>query len=186
MADIILIAVIALFSYIGAKRGLIRTLVGILSTAVSLFVSMALYRPVAMALSNSPVGDYVREYITKLAAEKTGDMLSIIGNSAIEAPTMLVINIISFAVVVVLTKVIISLVAGIMNVASKLPIIRQANALLGFSAGVISGLLVCYIAIGIIGAFETEESIIAAAQAIKDSLIASSLYEGNIIKEFLS
>lgn len=186
MVDIVFIAIIVLFAYIGAKRGLIRTLIGLLTTGVSLVLSMMLYKPVSLALANSALGDTVRENIEKFIVENTGSAASLIHNGAITASSQIVINAISFVLIVILSKVIISIVVSIVNIASKLPVIRQANSLLGLVIGVISGVVICYIAIGVIGAAETEGSLSNIAQQIKDSIVASSFYYDNVITEILS
>lgn len=186
MIDIIFVAIIILTAYIGAKRGLIRTLMGIFATAISAVLSMLLYRPVALILSDSGVGDTVRTYIEKIISENAGNINASMIQSTVEASSQLVIDAISFAAVILLSKIIISVVARAMNIVAKFPLIRQANSLLGLVVGVISGVLICYIAVGIVGAaaqYETAENIV---RAIENSNIALYFYQNNVITDILS
>lgn len=186
MIDIIFVAIIILTAYIGAKRGLIRTLMGVLTTAVSAVLSMVLYRPVALILSDSGVGNALRVYIEKIINENAQNINALMIQSTVEASTRLVVDAISFAVVIILSKIIISVVARAMNIVAKFPLIRQANSLLGLVLGVISGILICYISIGILGAavqYETAENIV---RAIENSNIALYFYQNNVITDILS
>lgn len=183
MADIIFAALIIVMAYIGAKRGFIRTLMGLSSTVLSLIISMLLYRPVSLFLSASPLKDAVRTYIEKFANENADGISALLLCSSTEAAVQIVIDAIGFAAVIILAKIIISIVGGMLNVISKLPVIHQANSLLGLAIGAISGALICYIAVGVIGAVAGNSEI---SKVIENSILVSYLYENNIITEILS
>lgn len=182
MADIIFAALILLMAYLGAKRGLIRTLIGLSSTVISLIISMLLYRPVSLFLSASPLKDAVQSYIEKIVSEKGNELSALLLQSSTEAASQIVIDVISFVAVIILAKIIISLVGGMLNVISKLPVIHQANSLLGLIIGAVSGIVICYIAVGVIGAVAEHSQI---SKAIENSILVSYLYETNIITEIL-
>ncbi len=182
MADIIFAALIIVMAYIGAKRGFIRTLMGLSSTLLSLIISMLLYRPVSIFLSTSPLKDTVRTYIEKFVSEKGNDLSVFLLQNSIEAASQIVIDAISFAAVIILAKIIIGVVGRALNVISKLPVIHQANSLLGLIIGVVSGIIICYIALGVIGAAAEHSQI---SKAIENSMIVSYFYENNIITEIL-
>ena len=55
MADIILILIIAIFAYSGARRGLVKTIFGVASTLLSLVLSIMLYNPVSRMIYNSRI-----------------------------------------------------------------------------------------------------------------------------------
>lgn len=186
MFDIIFIMLIVLLASLGAKRGLVKTLMGLASTALSLIVSVVFYRPVSLALTSSPLGEAVREYIEKLAAEKMGNIpIALLGNG-IELSSQLVIDAISFSVVIILSKIIITVLTGVLGIISKLPVIKQANSLLGMLAGILSGAFICYIAVGIITVAAESGSLTDIAQMMDKSLIAAILSENNIIVNVLS
>ncbi len=187
MADIALVLIIALFMLWGSKRGLIRTLVGAASTLLSLILSMVLYRPVSQFLYSSSVGDSVRAYVNELLVKNaSGNAQLLINDALVEAASMIVMNVISFGAVIIIVKIAVSLLACVANITAKLPVLKQANSLLGMAAGALSGILVCYIVIGIVAALGGNEALSGAAQSIEKSYLAINLYEDNIVAEVLS
>lgn len=187
MADIILIVIIAFFAYMGAKHGLIKTLFGAVSTLISLVLSMLLYRPVSELLYNSTFGNSIKEFAGKLLAERMEQTAQLfLLDKAVETTAVLVMNVISFVIVIVAVKLIVIILANVLNIASKLPVIKQANKLFGMVAGALSGILVCYIIIGIVAALGGEENVSALQESIKSSFLAVNMYNNNLIKDVLS
>lgn len=182
MADIILIAILIIFAYVGAKRGLIKTLVGIASTVLSVILSMLLYNPVSEILYESSLGDSVKEYVREfLVGKAEGAAKLLITDAAVETASVLMMNIISFVVVIIASKVLIILISKILNIAAKFPVIKQANKLLGMLAGIISGILICYIAIGIIMTLSPEGNALAIKESVENSYLAVKLCDKNMI-----
>lgn len=197
MADIILILVIVLSAYTGSKRGFIRSLVGMASTIASLFISMILYNPVSNYIYNSSFGKNIEEAVAKFFEKnppvETTQIPSLLSNGAqaitdgaTKTVTLIIIGILSFILVAVLSKLVIKVVMIIMNVASKLPIIKQANSLLGAVVGAISGALVCYVFIGVIATLEASQSTMLITEMIKKSNIAILFYYDNYIANMLT
>ena len=186
MADIILALVIAVFALRGAKRGFARSVVGVISTVLSIAVSIFLYHGVAEIIYTSPIGETVRKGIEGFLAENTSGAMSGLINmqGGIDALTMLSVNAISFAVVIILSKIIVSFVAGTVNVAARLPIIKQANSLLGMAVGILSGCVFCYIAAGVLSAMGANFP--SVIEMIENSIVARIFYENNLITNILS
>lgn len=196
MADIILILVIVLSAYTGSKRGFIRSLVGMASTIASLFISMILYNPVSNYMYNSSIGKSIEEAVAKFFEKnppvETTQIPSLLSNGAqaitdgaTKTVTLIIIGILSFILVAVLSKLVIKVIMVVMNVASKLPIIKQANSLLGAFVGAISGALVCYVFIGVIATLEANQSTMLITEMIKKSNIAILFYYDNYIANIL-
>ena len=183
MADIIFAALVLLMAYWGAKRGFIRTLMGLSSTLLSLIISMLLYRPVSIFLSASPLKDTVRTYIEKFVNENVDAVSAFLLQNSMDTASQIVIDALSFAAVIILAKIIIGIAGRALNVIAKLPVIHQANSLLGLIIGAISGILICYIAVGVIGVTAEHSQI---SKEIENSMIVSYLYQNNIITELLT
>jgi len=103
-----------------------------------------------------------------------------------EPTSMIIVNIISFLLIIIVIKILLSVLVNSLNLIAKLPIIKQANALLGLCTGFLSGLLISYIAIGIIGALSGNDFVFSMQQHIRTSYIAEMMYEGNIVTNILS
>lgn len=187
MADIILIIFIALFAAAGAKKGLIKTLFGAVSTIISIVLSMAFYNPVSEILIKSSAGDLIRNSVSEIIKEKiqAGQQLPVFEQS-VETLTALVINAISFVIVILAVKMLIMIASNVLNIVSKFPVIKQANKLLGMAAGVLSGILVCYIVIGVIATPGAEGNVKILQESIENSYLAVNLYENNMIAKVLS
>lgn len=197
MADIILVLVIVLSAYTGSKRGFIRSLVGMASTIASLFISMILYNPVSNYMYNSSIGKSIEEAVAKFFEKnppvETTQIPSLLSNGAqaitdgaTKTVTLIIIGILSFILVAVLSKLVIKVIMVVMNVASKLPIIKQTNSLLGAFVGAISGALICYVFIGVIATLEANQSTMLITEMIKKSNIAILFYYDNYIANMLT
>ena len=186
MADIILVAALLIFVHIGAKKGLIRTLFGAISTLLSLFLTAFIYHPFSQILQNSAVGDYVRKLVEKSFEQKIqeGAIIPLL-NEVTKSTSTIIINIISFIIIIIATRLILSLLSRVLNIASKLPLIKQLNSILGMIAGAVSGILICYIIIGIIGALNGEGNISIMQKSIENSYIAIKIYENNFVSNML-
>lgn len=186
MADIILVSVIAFFALRGAKRGFARSLVGIISTVLSLVISVLLYKGISGLMYASPIGDAVRGSVEGFLAENTSGAVSFIMNtqSGVDALTMLCVNALSFLIVIIVAKIIVSFIAGAINIAARLPLIKQANSLIGMAIGIISGAVFCYIAIGIIAAMGA--TFPNAVKMIEGSVLSVTFYENNLITNILA
>ncbi len=64
--DIIIVAIFALTIYFGVKRGFVKTVIGACAFLVSVLVALALCSPVATALHDGPVGDFMENTIIEV------------------------------------------------------------------------------------------------------------------------
>ena len=186
MADIILIAVIIISIYIGAKRGLVRTLFTTLSTFISLILTALIYTPFSKALYNSPFGSYIKELTLSFFAEKfqnTPQHPMI--NHAAETSSVLIVNIVSFVLVIIVIRIFLAFLFSILNITAKLPVIKQFNSILGMVIGAVGGILISYIAIGIIAALGGDGNIGIIQESIQKSYLAIKIYNNNLVTNLL-
>ena len=132
------------------------------------------------------MGELVKEYVRRFLEQNTDGVTKLLVNeAAVENASLLVMNIISFVVVILASKLVIALLVKILNIVSKLPVIKQANKLLGMVAGICSGLLVCYIAAGIIMMLSPEGGALPIKESLETSRLAVKLCDKNIIYDLL-
>ena len=186
MADLILIAVLAVFALWGMRKGFISTLLGFASTIISFVLTSVLYKLVALVLYESPLGEIARSVVEKSLAEnvKGGELLA--KTAATTSGAMLIINAISFILIIILVKVLVSLLVSVGKIASKLPLIKQANSLLGGAIGLISGAFITYIVIGVLIALGDSGTWTIASESIRESSLASFFASGNLVREIVS
>lgn len=187
MADLILICFIALFAFAGMKKGFIKTIVGLVSTLISLALTLLAYPVFSDLLHKLGVGEAITEIILSVISknEQVNLGLGIMERTA-EASSVVVVNVISFIAVIILTKFVLTLLIKSLNIITKLPVIKQANALLGMVAGVLSGILISYTLIGVLAALNDNNVILAVKEHLDSSLIAVLMYRDNAITEVLS
>ena len=192
MGDIIFCAILVLCISTGIKRGFARSFLSITSTILSMLFSFILYRPVSKMLMESKIGDMifksVGEMLNKSVSENAGALGSklVEMTDSVEIITNLLANAISFAVTLIVIKVIVSVVIRILNLAVKLPVIRQFNSILGGIFGLISGIIICYLIIGISLALEPSGNFLWLTKMVNSSYVASLFCNENLIAELLS
>ena len=186
MADLILVVTLAVFALFGMKKGFISTLLGFTSTIISFVLTSVVYKPVAAILYASPLGEIARTVVEKSLAEnvKGGELLA--KTAAATSGAMLIINAITFILIIILVKLLVSLLVTVAKIASKLPLIKQANSLLGGIIGLISGAFITYIVIGVLIALGDSGTWTVAAESIRESSLASFFASGNLVTQIVS
>ena len=141
MADIILVVFIALYAYIGLKNGFIKSVVNFASTLLSFLLTSLLYRPVSLLLYNIGLGSIAKEISLNLLEGKSGEnMPPALLDKTADAFSVVIVNIISFVLVIIVIKIALGIITKSLNLVAKLPIIRQANSLLGLLIGIVNSL----------------------------------------------
>lgn len=187
MVDLILIAFISLCAYSGFKRGFIKSVVSFASMLISLLLTSFLYRPVAVLLYNTKIGDLARSFSLDVLEGKAGDRMDpVILTKTADAMSVMIVNLLSFIAVILVIKITLGIISKSLNLISKLPIIKQANSLLGLIIGLISGVLIAYIVIGLVAAFDEFNAFSSICQQIEDSVFAVALFDNNKITKLIS
>ena len=188
MLDICVIAVAALFTWFGYRKGLIRTIFSLLSIVASLVLAWMLY-PV---VSNVLVGFGLHSFIAGAAgkvlvgeAQLPAIFSGLVDNTAAGAAT-LIVNIISLILVFVLCKLLIMVIGKALDIVGKLPVIRQFNKLGGIVAGFAKGVLFCYIIFALLVVFAPMQNHGEVQKAIDSSTIASKMYYDNLLLKMIN
>lgn len=96
--------------------------------------------------------------------------------------TLWALNIIAAAGLFILIRVILSVLFMILDGASKLPVINQANALLGGLLGAVNTIAVIYIICALVSVFAADTEILAL---IDKSTLVKYFYNYNILLQFI-
>ena len=205
VADIVLIAIITVFVIVGSVRGLVKTLFGLGSIVLSIILSLTLYPMVSDALAESKVGAIVQESVSNLLGQNEQTAIVTESESALpefvqntidnaaqqtaqalsETVTDAALNIISMLVVFVLVKILLWIIAKILDLATKLPVIHGCNKLLGGVLGCVSGVLIVYLLLGFLTFTTLLNTTSDFGRTVQNSLILSQMYENNILLYFL-
>lgn len=191
IADIIIIAILALSTYLGYKKGLIELGVKVFAVIISLVATLVLYRPLSNIIINTTnLDETIQQKIIKKSettqnTEQEGVISEIKNQILPETAKEISYNIIRTGVMFILyiiIKIALKFVTILANLISKLPILEQFNELGGTIYGLIRGLILIYAVLLIIEltiGINTNNKI---NEEIENSIITKEMYKYNIIK----
>ena len=224
LIDVIAILVIAISTFIGYKRGLIKTVISLFSFAIAMAVALALYKQVAIILTEkTSIDDWVIErienssgdneieetvigskvYVNDIVTEEDdGSFLDELPNIIAQNIDLeevksnikheiaikvseLAMKIISLIMIYLLIKVTLIVAGFLLDGVMKLPVLKQANEILGMIFGASLGFIELYIVFAIFTFISSITDISFIVDAIKGSMIASILFNNNFILKLL-
>ncbi len=198
--DIIVILLIALFTFIGYKQGLVKAAIRLLSFFIAIVVALILYKPISNAIiDNTSIDDNIKNTIIEKIKpegveqdepieieEQTGITNKIIGetNNTIEqiANTFAIklIEVCVLILIFIVIKIILRFITALADLITKLPILKQANKLGGTVYGLIRGIFIVYVILAIIYLVSPLMKN-DVSNTINDSFITKQIYNNNIL-----
>ncbi len=213
IADFVGVAILLLMGFWGMKKGLVRTVFGLISILLSLVIALSLYPVVTDFLEDSPLGTAVHTQVENMfdanaeakapeATEETPSSLPDVLKNSIQAATDRAVNsvkvtaadavadlalkILSILIVFILTRIILWVLQRVLNIIAKLPVIHTANKLLGGVAGVLSGILVVYLILALLTFTTTLKSFETPTRYVLESTYISEMYHNNIVLNWIN
>lgn len=192
IADVIIIAVLALSIFLGYKKGLIELGISLCAVVIAIVATLILYRPITNLIINTTNLDETIEnkIVENISIDEQGGE----GENSIQGqiqneilPTTareISISIIRTGVMLILYIVIriaLRLVTALANLIAKLPILEQFNEIGGIIFGAIRGIALIYIVLLIISFVGQVNSTNVIHKEIDNSIIAKEMYKNNII-----
>lgn len=175
------IVVLAAMTVIGHRKGFIRKLVGVVGWILTFWlVSMALPSIVEFLKENTALYSAVQESLLHSDVELM-QMLRIVGLEEMAGGFVAdkVLRLIAFVITFVLVSVVVHGVTWALHIASKLPLLKGTNQLLGALVGFLEGLLLVWIVFLVIGASSTSQWGTAALYMITDNGLLTWLFVNN-------
>ena len=174
-ADIILVAALAVFALIGKKRGLFKSLAGILSFVLGAVLVSVFSAPLTDFAKTTPLYDMIFDYVTEKTAIQS-QLGGIIMKGATEGLTEIIIKIIVFIVIVVLVRILVKL----LNKVFKLPVLRTVNTFGGLLLGLACGFALAYTVFAVWGS----STLFILPKELETSALAKLMFENNILLIF--
>ena len=196
LIDLILIAIIALFAFIGYKKGLIKVAFGLVSFILALVISIALYKPISNFIINyTPLDDKIETTIaerlnsSKSSSEETNNMIenfysnikSTTTTAVADGISKTIINIGCIIIVFIISNIVLLFFKFTGDLISKLPLIKQFNSAGGFIYGLLKGFIIIYLLLALITIISPIIDINNFINLINKSIIANIMYNNNII-----
>lgn len=200
--DLILILIVALFTFIGYKQGLIKSAIKIASFFIAIIVALVLYKPVStLVINNTTIDDKIENTIiekitpegmkpedeakvsTKIpntfikeANNSIKDIAKTLTTKLIETATMLLLYIIA--------RIVLKFISALATIIEKIPILKQFNKLGGTLFGILKGLLIIYSILAVLYLISPmlKEN---TTNKIDESIITKFMYNNNIITKII-
>ena len=207
IVDLIIIAIVLLFIFLGYKKGLTGSLIKLLSFIIAIVVAFVLYKPVANAvIENTVIDDNIRTTLSATLGvenktENTEENVpsTIMDNinkeienatdevkaNVIDHTTITIVNIGSGIVIFLAVRVILVLISLFAKILTDLPVIKQVDKLGGLAYGAIEGIFIVYAVLAVISLTSVIWANNAVVTAIAKSSLGEMLYNNNIILNLL-
>lgn len=196
LIDLIILAIIALSTFIGYKKGLIKVAFGLISFILAIILSIVLYKPVSNFIVNyTTLDDIIETTIHErlespdISDEETNNIVSNYythiksASSAVIADgiSKAIINIGCIIIVFLLSKIVLLFFKFTGDFIAKLPLIKQVNNVGGFLYGLLKGFIIIYLLLALIAIISPIIDINSVVKTINSSIIANIMYNHNII-----
>lgn len=199
--DLIVILVIALFTFIGYKQGLIKVAIKIASFFIAIIIALVLFKPVStLVINNTTIDDKIENaIIEKITPEgmKPEDKVEaqnlpsgIIKNtndsikSIAETLTTKLIEICTILILYIVARIVLKFIAALATLTEKIPILKQFNKLGGTVYGLVKGVLIVYVILAIIYLASPllKEN---TSKKIEEARLTKMMYNNNIITKIM-
>lgn len=202
VVDLIIIAIVLLFTFLGYKRGLIKVAIKLCTFFIAIIVAFLFYKPIAnVVIEKTSIDETIETAITSKIlpegvssdeeVELSMDLPSIIlknsqntVESIAESFSRTIIETACLLIIFIVVKIILKFVTVLADLIAKLPILKQFNKLGGTLYGVLEGLFIVFIGFAVISLVAPLLDV-SILDSINNSYIGSILYNNNIILKFI-
>ena len=200
--DLIIVAIILLFTFLGYKRGLIKVAIKLCTFIIAIIVAFVLYKPISnVVIENTGIDESIETAITNRIlpegasvdeeVELSNDLPSVIlknGENTVQSIATsfsnTIIEAICFFIIFIAVKIILKFITALADLIAKLPILKQFNALGGTIYGVLEGLFLVFVGFAIISLIAPLIDV-SILEAINSSTLGSIFYNNNILLNFI-
>lgn len=200
--DLIIVAIILLFTFLGYKRGLIKVAIKLCTFIIAIIVAFVLYKPISnVVIENTGIDESIETAITDRIlpegasvdeeVELSNDLPSVIlknGENTVQSIATsfsnTIIEAVCFFIIFIAVKIILKFITALADLIAKLPILKQFNALGGTIYGVLEGLFLVFVGFAIISLIAPLIDV-SILEAINSSTLGSMFYNNNILLKFI-
>ncbi len=200
--DLIIVAIILLFTFLGYKRGLIKVAIKLCTFIIAIIVAFVLYKPISnVVIENTGIDESIETAITNRIlpegasvdeeVELSNDLPSVIlknGENTVQSIATsfsnTIIEAVCFFIIFIAVKIILKFITALADLIAKLPILKQFNALGGTIYGVLEGLFLVFVGFAIISLIAPLIDV-SILEAINSSTLGSIFYNNNILLNFI-
>jgi len=200
--DLLIVALIALFTYIGYRQGLIKSAIKILAFFIAIIVAFILYKPVSNVIINhTSIGDKMKSSLVKsmlpegvdpdeeVEVENTfPNMIIAEGkntvNNLAETITVKIVETGVLLLIFIVVKFGLKFVTVLTDLITKLPILKQFDKTGGTIYGVFRGVVLVFVIFALLLLFSPIMSK-KSVDTINKSFIGGAIYNNNIFVKLM-
>ena len=207
MGDMIILLILIIATYLGYKKGFLRTLSGVIAILLSFVLALSFSTYVEDFIKSTPVYEDIyenvedsinpsnseaEEYNTAKLNMPRGILKNIEAkknqtlNSVVKKISDTAVKIIAILIIFIAVRLLLWLLLSGFGIVKKLPLIGWFDKLLGALFGFLRGFFVVYLLLAVIttfAAFNTENKIV---KAINHSEFAKVMYNNNVFLDFMA
>ena len=206
IADLVVIAILILCTYVGYKRGLAESLIRILSFAIAVCIAFMLFKPISNIVidntnfdenihssivqvfeekeektqeekESSPILKHINDEVEKATEEKKNEVI----NNTAKQISINIIKILVFIGLFIVARIALNFVKALANLLTRLPLIKQCDKIGGVVYGIAEGLLIIFIALALITVISTIVNRYEILEIVNNSYFAKYLNEYNVL-----
>lgn len=196
LIDIILIAIIALTTFIGYKKGLIKVAFGLISFLLAIVIAVVLYKPISgFIIKYTTLDDKIEQTVeSKITSsdnikDETDNFIANYYSDIKNATTAIIAKNISQTIINIGCMIIVFIISNIIllffkfsgDLIAKLPLIKQFNSAGGFIYGLLKGFILVYIILALIAIASPVIEMNQLIKMINSSIITNIMYNNNVI-----
>lgn len=212
MGDILILAILVIATFLGYKKGFLRTLTGVISIIISFVIAVSFSPQIEDFIQNTSVYEAIYENIeetigteseeTTVSEKNTAklnmprDMIESIHKSAedkkneikssmTEKIGEISVKILSIVFIFLVVRILLFVILGGFGLVKKLPLIGWFDRLLGAFFGFLRGFLVVYLLLVVVtvcASFNAQNGIV---KTVKQSEFAKVMYNNNVFLDFI-
>lgn len=211
IVDFVILAILGLCIFLGYKRGLTGSLIKIVSFFIALIVALVLFKPVSNIVvdttqideniqnsivqvfekeeedktedeeSASPIFEYITEEVENATEEKKNEIV----NSTATKLSINIINVLTFIVLFIASRIALTFVKALTNLITKLPLIKQCDKIGGILYGLLQGFVIVFVGLALVTFISTMVNNYFVLEMINKSYVASILNNNNILLKLI-
>jgi len=211
MSDILILLILIIMTYLGYKKGFLRTLTGVISIILSFVLALTFSPQVETFIKSTPVYENIYQNVEKNVAPSSQNedeyntsnlnmpqqMIKDIKqgaenakNEALSTVTQKIcdvsVKIVSIILIFLAVRILMMLLLSGFGIIKKLPFIGWFDRMLGALFGFIRGFLVVYLLLVLVTAFTAFNVDNPLVKSINHSEFAKVMYNNNVFLDFVS
>ncbi|MBR3942654.1 MAG: CvpA family protein [Clostridia bacterium] len=188
LADILIIALLGLFIYLGIRKGAAKSIVGICSFVITTVLFFLLKEPLQKLFLNLSfvekwTADMASEFAAKANLEQMSALFSAAGSSAkqvADAVAGFVIGLIVFVIIFIIAMLLTRVFKGVFVKIMELPILRIVNKAAGGVIGFAKGLVIVWLVMALFMIPSVSSAAPGWYDALQNGFISGTLFSLNI------